>query len=63
MPVAERAYMTVSEVAAELRLSRRTIYRAIARHELVALRFTPRGTLRIPSEQLVRLAYLPKEQT
>jgi excisionase family DNA binding protein len=61
MPVAERAYLTVSEVARELRLSRRTVYRAIERHELLALRLGPRGALRIPSEQLERLTHLPKE--
>jgi excisionase family DNA binding protein len=52
--VAER-YRTVSEVAAELLVSRRTIYRAIERGELSAVRVGERGRIRVPVDALEEL--------
>jgi excisionase family DNA binding protein len=54
MPVTER-YRTVPQIARELLVSRRTIYRAIARGELRAVRIGERGRLRVPVEALERL--------
>jgi len=47
-------FRTVDEVARELRVSRLTIYRAVQRGELAALRLGERGRLRIPSDALAR---------
>ena len=54
MPVAER-YRTVPEIAAELLVSKRTIYRAIERGELQAIRVGTHGRIRVPIEALEAL--------
>lgn len=47
---------TVPEVARELRISRRTVYRAVERGELDALRLGEAGPLRIPADAVERFA-------
>ncbi len=54
MAVATQEWNTVPEFARTLRLSRRTIYRAVARGEIAAFRLNPHGALRIPSSELER---------
>jgi excisionase family DNA binding protein len=54
MSVAER-YRTVPQVADELLVSPRTIYRAIERGELPAVRIGERGRLRVPDSALEHL--------
>jgi excisionase family DNA binding protein len=54
MPVAER-YRTVQEIAAEFHVSKRTVYRAIERGELPAIRVGERGRIRVPVEALENL--------
>lgn len=45
-------YRTVPEVADELRVSRRTVYRAVERGDLQAVRLGESGRLRIPADAL-----------
>ena len=47
-------YLSVGEVAERLRVSRATVYRAIERGDLRALRLNPHGTLRVPAAELER---------
>jgi excisionase family DNA binding protein len=54
MQVADR-YRTVPEVAREFLVSRRTIYRAIERGELPAVRIGKRGRIRVSVEALETL--------
>jgi excisionase family DNA binding protein len=54
MRVTDR-YRTVSELAAELLVSRRTIYRAIERGELEAVRVGAHGRIRVPVEAVETL--------
>lgn len=54
MLLADR-YRTVPEIAAELLVSPRTIYRAIERGELTAVRVGERGRIRVPVEALEKL--------
>ncbi len=55
MAVATKQFETVPEFARTLRVSRRTVYRAVARGDIAALRLNPNGALRIPSSELERL--------
>ncbi len=50
----DRPLRTVAEVARELSVSRETVYRAISRGELDAVRLGETGSLRIPDEALER---------
>ena len=54
MSVTDMHYRTVPEVANELRVSRRTVYRAVASGELRAVRLGERGSLRIREDALKR---------
>jgi excisionase family DNA binding protein len=49
--------LTVPEVAAQLRVSRDTVYRKIQRGELPAVRLGPTGTLRIDQTELELYLY------
>ena len=49
-------FVTVAELAAYVRLTRRTIYREIESGELRVRRFGLRGTIRIPIEEAQRYA-------
>jgi excisionase family DNA binding protein len=59
MTVLERAFLTVAEVAAQLRVHPHTIYRSIAVGELPAARVG--GVLRIDARELEK--YLTREET
>jgi excisionase family DNA binding protein len=45
-------YLSVTEIAEQLRISRRTIVREITAGRLVAVRMTARGDLRVSEEAL-----------
>ena len=47
-------FVTVAELAAYVRLTRRTIYNEIEAGELRVRRFGPRGTIRIPIDEARR---------
>jgi excisionase family DNA binding protein len=51
--------LTVDEVAAQIRQSRWSVYRKIARGELSAVRVSdsPNGPLRVPADELHRFIY------
>jgi excisionase family DNA binding protein len=51
--------LTVDEVAVQLRQSRWSVYRKIARGELSAVRVSesPNGPLRVPADELRRFIY------
>lgn len=53
MPVTAERFLTVNEVAAEFRVSKRTVYRSIQRGELPVARFGKR--IRVPVESLEEL--------
>jgi excisionase family DNA binding protein len=50
--VDSRKFLSVGEAAAELRLSRASVYRAIASQDLPAVRLGARSAIRIPAEAL-----------
>ena len=50
--VADRRYLSVGEVAQELRISKASVYRAVESGSLPAVRLQPLGALRIPREAL-----------
>jgi excisionase family DNA binding protein len=52
-----RQWVTVKEIASELRVSPSLVYRAIERGELPALRLSEHGAIRVP-----RSALEPKEE-
>jgi excisionase family DNA binding protein len=62
MPVTTERYLTVQEVAAELRVSVRTVYRALARRDLPSVRLAPLGQIRIPADALERLGDIPTKE-
>jgi excisionase family DNA binding protein len=52
MPKSQTAFLKPEEVAARLRVSRDTVYRAIASGQLRAVRLSERGSLRVPEDAL-----------
>jgi len=50
--VEQTAFLTLREAASEMRLSIRTLRRLVAAGDVRAVRFSPRGNLRIPRREL-----------
>jgi excisionase family DNA binding protein len=48
----DKRYLSVNEVADELRVSRQSVYRAVEAGTLPAIRLQPLGSLRIPASAL-----------
>lgn len=51
--VLEREYLTAAEAAQLLRVNVASIYRAVERGSLPAVRLAPEGNIRIPADALV----------
>ena len=51
-PVDNRKYLSVGELANELRVSKASIYRSVESGYLPAIRLAPHGSLRIPIDAL-----------
>ena len=47
-------YLSVAETAQRLRMSRASVYRAVAAGNLPAIRLNPQGALRVPAAELDR---------
>jgi excisionase family DNA binding protein len=58
--VAAEAVLSVGEVAHLLRISKASVYRAVERGELPAIRLAPLGALRIPRSALKVPAGAPR---
>ena len=54
-------YLSVAETAQRLRMSRASVYRAVAARNLPAVRLNPQGVLRVPAAELERWRAEAKE--